>query len=250
MLTWFARDDTPVLMGSRVVLRAPQAGDYRAWRELRLASRNFLKPFEPRWTEADLGPEVYRARLKRGRQEAAEGTDFTFFIFVSDAGRQILVGGVTLSNIRRRAAQFGTLGYWMGQQFAGKGLMTEAVRLVVAHAFDQLLLHRVHAAFLPHNMASRRVLEKMYDLPRPGKDRFRFDDGSPPKCIRPLASGPLLRPGHDEIRAQGSQINGSCRSTLFCTELTMRRSTVSSSRSRASLSVGRRRQATTGSCRS
>lgn len=160
MLTWFARDDTPVLMGSRVVLRAPQAGDYRAWRELRLASRNFLKPFEPRWTEADLGPEVYRARLKRGRQEAAEGTDFTFFIFVSDAGRQILVGGVTLSNIRRRAAQFGTLGYWMGQQFAGKGLMTEAVRLVVVHAFDQLLLHRVHAAFLPHNMASRRVLEK------------------------------------------------------------------------------------------
>jgi ribosomal-protein-alanine N-acetyltransferase len=48
----------------------------------------------------------------------------------------------------------------MGEQFAGKGLMTEAVRLVVAHAFDQLLLHRVHAAFLPHNMASRRVLEK------------------------------------------------------------------------------------------
>ena len=62
--------------------------------------------------------------------------------------------------IRRRAAQFGTLGYWMGQQFAGRGLMTEAVRLLVAHAFDQLLLHRVHAAFLPHNMASRRVLEK------------------------------------------------------------------------------------------
>jgi ribosomal-protein-alanine N-acetyltransferase len=48
----------------------------------------------------------------------------------------------------------------MGQDFAGKGYMTEAVRLVVAYAFDSLLLHRVHAAFLPHNMASRRVLEK------------------------------------------------------------------------------------------
>lgn len=160
MLTWFARDDTPVLMGTRVVLRAPQAGDFRAWRDLRLASRAFLKPFEPRWSEADLGEQVYRARLKRGRQEAADGSDFTFFIFVSEGGRQVLVGGITLSNIRRRAAQFGTLGYWMGQQFAGRGLMTEAVRLLVAHAFDQLLLHRVHAAFLPHNMASRRVLEK------------------------------------------------------------------------------------------
>src|SRR5271169_594608 len=59
----------------------------------------------------------------------------------------------------------------------------------------------------------------MYDLPRPGKGRCRSDDGSPPKCIRPLASGLLLQPGHDEIRALRSQINGSCRCTVFCTEL-------------------------------
>ena len=66
------------------------------------------------------------------------------------------------------------------------------------------------------------ALRKMYDLPRPGKARIRSDDGSPPKCIRPLASGLRLRPGHDEIRAHRSQINGSCRSTFFL-ELTMRR---------------------------
>jgi len=77
----------------------------------------------------------------------------------------------------------------------------------------------------------------MYDLPHPGKGRCRSDEGSPPKCIRPLASGLLLQPGHDEIRALRSQINGSCRSTFFCTELTMRRSTVSSSLPRASLST-------------
>lgn len=160
MLTWFARDDTPVLVGSRVVLRAPRPADYLAWKTLRKESRPFLKPFEPRWTEADLAHRVYQARLKRGRDEARQGTDYTFFIFLRDGSRETLVGGITLSNIRRRAAQFANLGYWMGQDFAGKGYMTEAVRLVVAYAFDSLLLHRVHAAFLPHNMASRRVLEK------------------------------------------------------------------------------------------
>jgi hypothetical protein len=46
----------------------------------------------------------------------------------------------------------------------------------------------------------------MYDLPRPGKVLVRSDDGSPPKCIRPLASRLLLQPGHDEIRARRSQI--------------------------------------------
>jgi hypothetical protein len=59
--------------------------------------------------------------------------------------------------------------------------------------------------------------QKMYDLPRPGKGRGRSDDGSPPKCIRPLASELLLQLGHDEIRAHRSQINGSCRSTAFWT---------------------------------
>ena len=160
MLTWFAREDTPVLVGSRVLLRAPRPADYFAWKTLRKESRPFLKPFEPRWTEADLGHRVYQSRLKRGREEARQGTDYTFFIFLRDGSREILAGGITLSNIRRRAAQFGNLGYWMGQGFAGQGYMTEAVGLVVAYAFDSLLLHRVHAAFLPHNMASRRVLEK------------------------------------------------------------------------------------------
>lgn len=160
MLTWFARDDTPVLIGSRVTLRAPRPSDFQAWHNLRKSSRAFLKPFEPRWTEADLAHRVYSARLRRSLQESREGSDFTFFIFLQQSGGEVLAGGVTLSNIRRRAAQFGNLGYWMGQDYAGQGLMTEAVRLVVAHAFDGLLLHRVHAAFMPHNMASRRVLEK------------------------------------------------------------------------------------------
>ena len=35
----------------------------------------------------------------------------------------------------------------------------------------------------------KEIAAKMYDLPHPGKGRCRSDDGSPPKCIRPLASG-------------------------------------------------------------
>lgn len=157
---WSPRDKTPELHGERVIVRAPQAHDYKEWRALRHDSRAFLKPFEPRWTEADLGRSVYFARLKRGLQEAEQGTDYTFFIFVIERGEQRLVGGLTLSNIRRRAAQFVTLGYWMGERYAGHGYMSEAVGAVLPFVFDTLGLHRIHAAFLPDNLASRRVLEK------------------------------------------------------------------------------------------
>lgn len=160
MLKWFARDETPVLTASRLTLRAPRASDYPAWHQLRRQSRDFLKPFEPRWTEADLSQRAFLARIKRGREEALAGTDYTFFLFLHAEPGQPLVGGITLSNVRRRAAQFVNLGYWMGQPYAGRGLMTEAVGKVVPFCFDALGLHRIHAAFMPHNTASRRVLEK------------------------------------------------------------------------------------------
>lgn len=160
MLGWFAREDTPVLLGHRVTLRAPRLGDFADWRKLRRESRQFLRPFEPRWSESDLSRRVFSARIRRSREEARAGTDYSFFIFLRDGGREVLAGGLTLSNVRRRAAQFATLGYWMGEPFAGKGIMTEAVGVVIPFVFDTLGLHRLHAACIPTNTASRRVLEK------------------------------------------------------------------------------------------
>lgn len=148
------------LRGPRVLLRLPQMDDYDPWYALRSSSRDFLRPFEPRWTEADLGRRVFTTRVKRAREEAEQGSDYSFFIFLTGGRQETLVGGITLSNVRRRAAQFVNLGYWMGQQFSGKGLMSEAVGLSLPFVFDTLDLHRIHAAFLPGNAASRRVLEK------------------------------------------------------------------------------------------
>ncbi len=157
---WSSPAPLITLTGKRVLLRLPQARDYDDWYHLRRASQDFLRPFEPRWTELDLAKRVYATRVRRARQEAEEGSDFSFFIFVREGQKDVLVGGITLSNIRRRAAQFVNLGYWMGQQYAGQGLMSEAVGVVVPFIFDSLDLHRIHAAFLPTNTPSRRVLEK------------------------------------------------------------------------------------------
>lgn len=157
---WSSPAPLITLGGKRVLLRLPQARDYDDWYRLRRASQDFLRPFEPRWTEMDLARRVFTTRVRRARQEAEEGSDFSFFVFVTEGGNETLVGGITLSNIRRRAAQFVNLGYWMGQQFAGQGLMSEAVGVTLPFIFDSLDLHRAHAAFMPHNMASRRVLEK------------------------------------------------------------------------------------------
>ena len=139
-------------------LRHPRPGDWSAWAELRAASRAFLEPWEPAWTEGELTRAAYRKRIRRYVQMIREETGFPFFLF--DRKTDALVGGVTLSQVRRGVAQAANLGYWMGEPFAGQGRMGEAVRAVTAFAVDDLGLNRVEAACLPHNAASRRVLER------------------------------------------------------------------------------------------
>lgn len=152
------RQPTPVLEGDGLLLRCPHQSDHAQWRSLRAKSRNFLTPYEPRWSDTDLTARSFAARVRRNRRDAMLGTDYAFLIFTHAERRPTLVGGLTLSNIRRRAAQNVTLGYWMGAQYAGKGIMTRAVALILPFVFDTLALHRIEAACIPDNHASRRVL--------------------------------------------------------------------------------------------
>lgn len=158
LLDWMTDASGPVIAGQGVVLRPPRGGDYQAWSDLREASRDHLQPWEPLWPEDDLSRAAYRRRLGVYAREMELGSAFAFFI-TDPAGRR-LYGGVTLSNIRRGVAETGTLGYWIGRPFVGRGHATAAVRALSAHAFDALKLHRLEAACLPDNAASRRVLEK------------------------------------------------------------------------------------------
>ena len=149
----------PILSGERVVLRGPDRDDHEAWRAVRAASRGFLEPWEPLWPDDDLERPAYRRRLSRWCEEIADGVTFPYFLFSTVDGA--LVGGVTLSQVRRGVTQAGTVGYWMGEAHAGRGLMTEAVGLLARHAFSTLHLHRLEAACLPDNVRSQRLLEKV-----------------------------------------------------------------------------------------
>jgi ribosomal-protein-alanine N-acetyltransferase len=52
------------------------------------------------------------------------------------------------------------IGYWIGESFWGRGVMTQAIKLVTGFAFTQLNAIRVHAGVLGNNPRSMHVLEK------------------------------------------------------------------------------------------
>jgi [ribosomal protein S5]-alanine N-acetyltransferase len=146
------------LDGSAVFLRPPQTDEWSAWAELRADSRYFLTPWEPTWPPDALNESAYLRRVRRLATEWKTDEGYSFHVFQKE--RNCLVGGIGLTQVKRGVAQIGTLGYWVGEPFQGRGYITEAVKLISRFAFTQLNLHRVEAACLPENIASRRVLEK------------------------------------------------------------------------------------------
>jgi ribosomal-protein-alanine N-acetyltransferase len=144
--------------GRQVYLRQPAMGDYSAWAELRALSRQHLTVWEPLWTRDELSRSAFRRRLRQYQREMREDQGYAFLVFRE--GDATLVGGLTISNVRRGVAQSASVGYWMGLPHVRCGYMTDALRAVVPFAFGTLGLHRLEAACLPHNAPSARVLEK------------------------------------------------------------------------------------------
>ena len=146
------------LVGPNVYLRPPRDSDWKEWAELREVSRDFLVPWEPTWPKDALTRPAYRRRLRHYAEQWRNGSGYSFFIVRrADA---VLLGGLTLSNVRRGITQSGSLGYWVGESYARQGVMTEALRSALGFCFDNLTLHRVEAACLPNNIPSRRLLDK------------------------------------------------------------------------------------------
>jgi len=149
----------PVLSGDGVYLRYPRIADYMSWARLRGESRAFLAPWEPVWASDELTKGAFRRRIKRYQKEARLDSAYAFFVFRAED--DVLMGGCTLSNIRRGVTQCCALGYWIGERFARQGYMQDAVRALIPFIFATLGLHRIEAACLPSNEASRNLLQKV-----------------------------------------------------------------------------------------
>jgi [ribosomal protein S5]-alanine N-acetyltransferase len=148
----------PLLRGDGLYLRPATPSDFASWSGLRAISRSFLEPWEPTWPHDDLTQAAFRRRLRRQDEDIAHDEAYAFLIF--DQTSDELLGGITLGGVRRGVSQAGTLGYWMGAPYSGKGRMTRAVAAIVGFAFSKLKLHRVEAACIPDNAPSIALLKR------------------------------------------------------------------------------------------
>lgn len=147
-----------VMRGPTVTIRAPRWADEKAWIAIRSNSKAFLEPWEPAWSRDALSPAAFRRRVQRIEQEWRAGIGYGFFVFHNDSGE--MLGGITFANVRRGVVESANVGYWIGADHTRRGYMSEALQIGLDFAFRRLGLHRVEAACLVHNDASRELLLK------------------------------------------------------------------------------------------
>lgn len=148
------------LTHGELTLRPLTFGDRHEWREVRERNADWLRHWEatvPPGPVAGARPTSYRALVRRLGHLARDGQAMPFAIEVD--GR--FVGQVTVNNIVRGSAQFASIGYWIDQAVAGRGLMPRAVAMVIDHCFGDAGLHRIEICIRPENTNSLRVVEKL-----------------------------------------------------------------------------------------
>lgn len=135
----------------RVYIRPPVDADWSSLLELHRRSADYYYP----WAEPPQDEPGCKRYIRRCQTGSFEG----FLIF--HAVDHQLVGVANLSQIFYGSFQNAYLGYYGSADYAGQGLITEGVGLVLNHAFDTLRLHRIEANIQPGNTASINLAKRL-----------------------------------------------------------------------------------------
>ena len=147
----------------------------RDWRELEnilKSQRRWLEPWEATVPGGSKQLDVkgmVRSLLRQHRDGSAIAA------IIEYKGK--MVGQVNVANILYGSVSSGSIGYWISEKYAGKGITPTAVALVVDYMFIRMGLHRAEIAIRPENKASLRIVEKLGFRHEGTKHRYIHIDG-------------------------------------------------------------------------
>ncbi len=149
----------PLLETERLTLKILDAKSSVEISKFYSLNKDFLQPWEPHRHESFYTPETQKISLELDYQAMVRGELIRFWIV--DKATSAIIGSVALTNIIKGVFKSCYIGYKLSKEHIDKGLMTEAVQVVVKYAFDIMGLHRIEANIMPGNFSSIRVVEKL-----------------------------------------------------------------------------------------
>jgi len=139
------------------VTRLITPGDAEPLARLVTENRGYLAPWSPIQSDAYFSVSGQRTAITSDLSSYERGVMYPLVIL---DGSGAVGGRINLNTIVRGAFQSASVGYWVSQSQAGRGLASAAVAELVGTAFGPLGLHRLDAATLLRNTPSQRVLAR------------------------------------------------------------------------------------------
>ena len=147
-----------VLQQDNLVLRPLKLRDKKEWTKLRQRNQNWFQQWESTVPdEFSDGKASFYQIVKNLRVEAKAQRSLPFVMEIDKK----IAGQITVANINYGSTRSAYIGYWIAEEFAGKGYTPLAVAMAIDHCFQILNLHRLEITIRPENLKSLRVVEKL-----------------------------------------------------------------------------------------
>ncbi|MFC9984330.1 GNAT family N-acetyltransferase [Microbacterium keratanolyticum] len=139
-----------------ISIRLVRTRDARVLQQELLSNRAWLHRWEATLPGAQVGFDM-RVSIRRLLQQYRDGGGYPFVMeYEGEVAGQLNIWGVA-----RGSLCSATIGYWVSERFAGRGITPTAVALATDLAFTELDLHRMEICIRPENVASVRVVQKL-----------------------------------------------------------------------------------------
>ena len=137
-------------------IRLVRPRDARTLQNELLSNRSWLRPWEATSPDGAVSFDM-RLGVRRLLQQYRDGIGVPLVMEYQDE----IAGQLNIWGISRGSLASATIGYWVSQRFAGRGITPTSVALATDLCFQELRLHRMEICIRPENAASLRVVEKL-----------------------------------------------------------------------------------------
>ncbi|MFC5434580.1 GNAT family N-acetyltransferase [Microbacterium suwonense] len=137
-------------------LRLIRTRDARTLQRELLSNRAWLQPWEATIPGSSSTIDM-RVSIRRLLQQHRDGAGYPFVMEYDGE----IAGQLNIWGVARGSLCSATIGYWVSERFAGRGITPTAVAMATDAAFDTFGLHRMEICIRPENQASLRVVRKL-----------------------------------------------------------------------------------------
>ncbi len=142
-----------------ILLVTAQLSDAERIAEYFRNNRKHLKPWDPAREDAFFTTEGWQQRLLKLTE--VHKLSLGFYLLIIDLATDKMLGTISFSNLNRFPIHSCNVGYSLAESAQGRGIMTRALKTACHYMFSIQKMHRVTAAYIPHNKRSESVLERV-----------------------------------------------------------------------------------------